>query len=305
MRAFSAQVITVRGDITVEMSPAMKPERDRSAKTDHARERLAIVVALVVRAFGEHDVDFGVVLQVVELGDDVPAVELALVDLLGAVIEAAGVAEPDRVGGREQPEGRMRPDHPVLVEQRHPALDLEHALDHEHDVGPAGIVLVEHQRHRVLQRPGQHAFPVLGDLLAVAEHDRVLADQVDPGDVAVEIDAHARPVQVGRDLLDVGRLAGAVIALDHDPAVVGKAGEDRERGVAVEAIGVVDLGHVFGRLRERRHLQVGIDAEALSHRDLDVRRGRQVLQTDQPSGLGHRQVTLHRCCLQDRLEATA
>ena len=31
MRAFSAQVITVRGDITVEMSPLMKPARVRSA----------------------------------------------------------------------------------------------------------------------------------------------------------------------------------------------------------------------------------------------------------------------------------
>ncbi len=31
MRALSAQVITVRGDITVEMSPATKPARVRSA----------------------------------------------------------------------------------------------------------------------------------------------------------------------------------------------------------------------------------------------------------------------------------
>ena len=168
------------------------------------------------------------------------------------------------------------------------ALDLEHALDHEHHVGPAGVVLVEHQRHRVLQRPGQHALAVLGDLLAVAQHDRVLADQVDARDVAVEVDPHARPVEMGRDLLDVGRLAGAVIALDHHPAVVGEAGQDRERGVAIEPVGLVDLGHVLGRLGEGRHLKVGIDAEALPHRDLDVGRGGQVVQADQPLRLGHR-----------------
>ena len=37
--AFSAQVITVRGDITVEMSPAMKPARVRSASATMADDR--------------------------------------------------------------------------------------------------------------------------------------------------------------------------------------------------------------------------------------------------------------------------
>ena len=46
--------------------------------------------------------------------------------------------------------------------------DFEHALDHEHHVGAAGIVFVEHQRDVVLQRPGQDAVAELGDLLAVA-----------------------------------------------------------------------------------------------------------------------------------------
>ena len=135
---------------------------------------------------------------------------------------------------------RMRPDHAVLVEQGQLALDLEHALDHEHHVRPAGVVFVEAQRHRVLQRPGQDALAEFGDLLVVAQHDRVLADQVDAADVAVEIDADAGPVEPRGDLLDMGRFAGAVIALDHDPAVEGEAGEDRQRRVAVEAIGVVD-----------------------------------------------------------------
>ncbi len=66
--------------------------------------------------------------------------------------------------------------------------DLEHALDDEHHIGPAGIVFVEAQPDRMLQGPGQDALAELGDLLAVAQHDRVLADEIDAADVAVEID---------------------------------------------------------------------------------------------------------------------
>ena len=162
---------------------------------DHGADLAPALVVVVARHLGEDDLDLGVVRQIVQRRDDVPAVHLALVDLLRAVIEAGGVAEPDRVRGREQPERRVRPDHPVLVEQGQLALDLEHALDHEHDVGPAGVVLVEAQRHRVLQRPGQDALAELGHLLVVAQHDRVLADQVDAADVAVEIDPDAGPVE--------------------------------------------------------------------------------------------------------------
>ncbi len=58
--------------------------------------------------------------------------------------------------------------------------------------------------------------------------------------MAVEVDAEARPVEARRDLLDMGRLAGAVIALDHDAAVEGEAREDRHRRVLVEQVGVID-----------------------------------------------------------------
>ena len=201
---------------------------------------------------------------------------------------------PDGVGGGEQPKRGVRPHHAVLIQKRELALDLEDPLDHEHHVGPAGVVLVEAQSDRMLQRPGQHALAVLGDLLAVAQDDGVLADQVDARDVAVQIDPHARPVQVGGDLLDVRRFARAVVALDHDAAVVRETRKDRERGAAIEAIGLVDLRHVLGRLRERRDLQVGIDPEALSDRNRDVRRGRQILQADQPRRLGDGRVALHR-----------
>ena len=76
------------------------------------------------------------------------------------------------------------------------------------------------------------------------------------------------------DLLDMGRFAGAVIAADHDPAVEGEAGEDRQRRVAVEAVGVVEIGDVLARLAERRHLEIAVDAEGLADGDLDVGRVR-------------------------------
>ena len=98
---------------------------------------------------------------------------------------------PDRVGGREQPEIGVRADHPVLVEQGQLALGLEHALDDEHHVGPAGVIFVEDQRGRRLQRPGQQPLAELGDLLALAQHDRVAADQVDAADMGVEVDPDA------------------------------------------------------------------------------------------------------------------
>ena len=82
----------------------------------------------------------------------------------------------------------------------------------------------------LLVGPGQDAVAEFGDLHAVLDDDGVLADQVDTADVAVEVDAHAGPVEPRRDLLDMGRLAGAVIARDDHAAVVGEAGEDRERG---------------------------------------------------------------------------
>src|SRR3546814_16508228 len=62
-----------------------------------------------------------------------PAVHLALVDLLRAVIEARRVAKADGVGGGEQAEPRIGPDDAVLVEQRQLAFHLQHALDDEQD----------------------------------------------------------------------------------------------------------------------------------------------------------------------------
>src|SRR3546814_18938663 len=49
-----------------------------------------------------------------------------------------------------------------------------------------------------------------------------------------------------------------------------EAGEDRERGVAVEAVGLVHLRHIVAGSAERRHLQIAVDSEGLPHRHFDV-----------------------------------
>ena len=165
----------------------------------------------------------------------------------------------------------MRPDHPVLVQQRQLSLDFEYALDDEHHVRPASVVFVEHQCARVLQAPGQDTLAEFGDLFAILQHDRILADQIDAADVAVEVDANARPVQPRRDLLDMRRLAGAVIALDHRAAVEGKPGEDRQRRLAIELVGGVDVRYVLGTHRKGRYDHVGVDLEHLACRNLGVR----------------------------------
>src|SRR3546814_548809 len=170
---------------------------------------------------------------------------------------------------------RVRADDAVLIEQSQLALGLEHALDHEHHVGAARVIFVEDERGRGLQRPGEQAFAKFGDLLAIAQHDRVAADEVDAADMRVEVDADARPFEPRGNLFDVRRLAGAVIALHHHAAIVFEAGEDRERRVAIEDIGGVEVGNAFVGFAERRHLHIDIDAEDLTRIDLDIGRRKQ------------------------------
>ena len=150
---------------------------------------------------------------------------------------------------------------------------LEHALDHEHDIRPAGVVFVEHQRNRVLQRPREQAFAELGHLQSVAQHDRIAPDEVDAADVRVEVDADARPVEPGGDLFDVGRFAGAVIALDHDPTVERESGENRQGRIGIEDVAFIDVGHARVGLGEGRYLPVDIDPEHFARIDGRVRRG--------------------------------
>ncbi len=162
----------------------------------------------------------------------------------------------------------MRLDHFVLVQKRQLAVHFQHPLDDEHHIRTACVIFVKHDGRRVAQGPRQDAFLKLGDLHAVFQLDRVLADQVNPGDVAVEVYPHARPVQARRHLFDMGGFARAVIALDHHAAVMGEACKDREGGVAVELVGAVQLWHAVGAVCEGLDLHVAVNSEDLADRDL-------------------------------------
>ena len=164
----------------------------------------------------------------------------------------------------------MRVQHPGLVQQGHPAFRLQHALDDEHHVRATRVVFVEHDGGRALKRPWQHAFPEFGDLHSVPDDDRVLADEIDSGNVAVQVDAHAGPIEACGDLLDMGGLAGPVIALNQHPAVMGESHKYGERGRRVEAIAFIHRGNVLARCAERGNLQVGVDPEGLSRRNPNI-----------------------------------
>ena len=165
----------------------------------------------------------------------------------------------------------MRVDHLVLVQQGQLAGDFQHALDDEHDIGPAGIVFIEHKRDGMLDRPRQNTLAVFRHLFAVAQHDGVLADQIDTADVTVQVDAHARPVKPRCDLFDMGRFSGAVITLDHHPAVMGKPGQNGARRLGIENITLVERRHVIGGFRVSGNLDIRLDTEQLVNRNHDVR----------------------------------
>jgi hypothetical protein len=99
------------------------------------------------------------------------------------------------------------------------------------------------------------------------QHHGVLAHQVEPADMAVEVDAHAGPVQPRRDLLDVGRFARAVQPLHHHAAVCGQIRPAVPASRRVEAVTGVDLRHMLVALGEGRHLQVGVDPEDIANRN--------------------------------------
>ena len=125
-----------------------------------------------------------------------------------------------------------------------------------------------------MQRVGQNAFAKFRHLHIVLDDDGVLANEIDAAHMAVEIDANAGPVEACRHLLDMGRFAGAVIALDHDAPVVLEAGENGQRHVAVEQVVRVKLGNMFFALAVSRDFEVGIDAEDLPDRNGHIGRGR-------------------------------
>ena len=157
MRAFSAPFMTVRGDMTVEISPAMKAFARHIGDADHRGDKVFPFLCVIGRALREDDFFFFLIGEIVELADNRPAVHLALVDLLRAVIKPRCIAEADRIGRRENAESFMRRDDFVLVEQGEAALRFEDTLDHKHDVGAARIIFIKGQRDGILQRPWQQA----------------------------------------------------------------------------------------------------------------------------------------------------
>ena len=74
----------------------------------------------------------------------------------------------------------------------------------------------------------------------------------------------------------MGGFSGTVIALDHHPAVEGKARQNRQRGLAVEAIGIVPVRYQIVRLFEGRYLHLGLDAEQRRCIDRGIGNGRGV-----------------------------
>ena len=206
--------------------------------------------------------------EIVQRGHQRPAVHLPLIDLLGAVIKPCGIAKADGVGGGKQAEIGVGGDHFVLVQECQLAVGFQNPLDHEHHVGAAGVIFIKHDRRRIAQCPGQDAFVKFGDLHAVAQFDGVFADQINPADMAVEVDAHARPVEARGHLLDMGGFAGAVIALQHDPAVMGKPGQNRQRGIGVKFIGGVKIRHAVGALGKAFHDHFCINTKYFRNRNV-------------------------------------
>ena len=221
-----------------------------------------------MRVLGQNDLRFRIDAEIVQCGNQRPTVHLTLVDLLRTVVKARGIAQTNSVGGCEDAEIGVGFDHFVLVKQRQLAVNFQHALDHEHHVGTARIIFVEHNRSRVAQRPRQDAFLEIGNLLAVFQLDRILTDQVDPADVAIKVDPYTRPVQQACHLFDVGGFTRPVVALNHHAAVVVEAREDRHRGVGIEFIGAIQIGNAACAFVKAVHDHVGVDAKDFANGDL-------------------------------------
>ena len=227
-------------------------------------------IGAVGRQLGGDDADLIIMRQIIQGRHDGPAVHLSLVDLLGAVIQASSITKPDGIGCGKETEAWIRVDHPVGIQKGQLAIDFQNPLDNKHHIGTASVIFVKYNGNRILQGPGQNTFAEFRNLLAITQHNGVLADQVDSADMAVQVDPDAGPVEPRCHLFDVGGFASAVIALDHHPAVMAKAGENRQRGVMVELIGFVNSGHIVRSFREGRHRHIDIKAEHAADIDCGI-----------------------------------
>ena len=91
--------------------------------------------------------------------------------------------------------------------------------------------------------------------------------------MAIQIDPDTGPVETRGHLLDMGRLAGAVIALDHHSAIVREPRRNRERGIGIEYIAFVAIRNPLISLAESGYFYIRIDFEKLAHFNHLVRPG--------------------------------
>ena len=152
---------------------------------------------------------------------------------------------------REEAEPLVGVQDARLVEEGETAFRFQHALDDEHHVGASRRRNSSNTRAqacwyaqgRIPSRNSVTCCPSRSTMASFPTRSMRLM-------WLSRLMRDAWPVEPGRDLLDVRRLPGAVIALDQHPPVVGEACEDRQRRVPVEAVGVVDVRHVLGAFAE-------------------------------------------------------
>ena len=86
--------------------------------------------------------------------------------------------------------------------------------------------------------------------------------------MAVQVHADHWPVQARRDLFNMGRFPGPVIALDHHPAIELEARQQRHRGLRIETVGFVNRRHIFSALFKAEYDHISVEAEHFTDIDL-------------------------------------
>ena len=100
--------------------------------------------------------------------------------------------------------------------------------------------------------------------------------------MAVEVHPDHWPVQARGDLFDMGGFACAVIALNHNAAIVFKASQDGHGRLRVKAIALIDLWHIFSAGFKPMHKHICFKAKDFLYIDLFSR-----LQASQLVGIAH------------------
>ena len=85
--------------------------------------------------------------------------------------------------------------------------------------------------------------------------------------MTVQIDPDHRPIQARRDLLNMCRLPRAVIALDHDPAIMFEPGQKRDRRLRVKSLGFIDGRNIFRPFLKSPHNHIRVEAKHLANVD--------------------------------------